>query len=182
MGSRKSSSSASTSSTSQADNRIVAGEGATVLGSGASMSSSMADNSTTTTNTTINASDPGAVQLGKFNAELLGAVAETNTDAVKAIAQLGADGIRQMGASVTDMYGKAGSNTASAWSHTVDASAGLIDRLLTAAEKNTAVAGAVAQSAIGSFQPAENKASDAAVKLGMVAAGGVALMFLMRKS
>ena len=238
MGSKKSSSSSATT-TQQTDSRIVAGEGATVLGQGSSYSaladysisdssqrsftdasqrnystaftdasqrnfidSSQRDYSTAISDasqrnftdassawsdssnrsvTTINAADPGAVQLGQFNAELLGAVSGQQTDAVRALAGFGAEGLRTMGQSVTDLYGRAGSNTAQAWGATLNASEKLLGRVLDASDRTTDAARAVASTAIATYQPAENKAQDTALKLGVIVAAGVALVFLMRK-
>lgn len=131
--------------------------------------------------TNITGSDPGAVRLGELNAQLLGAVAETQTDAVKSLAAFGADGIRAMGASVTDLYSTAGSNTSRAWEHTIDASAGLIDRLLLTSERTTDAARATAAAAINSFEPTANKLGDG-IKYAGIGLAVVAALFLLKKA
>ena len=222
---KKSSSSASDSTTQQQDNRVVAGEGATALGSGAFLSNtsntysdddllyqSFADNSSryayldssdrsqfslsasddrdtygytsdssNRSVTNISGSDPGAVRLGQFNAQLLGAVNEQNTDAVRFISQLGADGIRAMGGSATDLYSRAGSNSLQAWDRTLEASEGILARVLDSSARTTDAAKVIAQSAIGSFQPSENKSADT-FKLAAIAAAALGLVFILRKA
>jgi len=128
--------------------------------------------------TTINATDPGAVRLGELNAEFLGAAAESQTDAVRALAQWGKEGFAQMGESVTDLYARAGSNTAKAWSHTLDSSEKLLGRMLDSAGRTTDAAKVVAQSAIASYQPAEKSQADA-LRLGLLIGGGVLLAVLI---
>lgn len=127
-----------------------------------------------TTNTTINATDPGAVRLGELNAQFLGAAAGAQSDAVKAVAGLGAEAFRDLSATSANTWGA----NERAWSHTVDAASGVIDKLLTNAQGSTDAARAIAGAAISSYQPAESKAGDA-LKWGAIAAaviGGVLLM------
>jgi hypothetical protein len=139
--------------------------------------------------TTINATDPGALRLGELNAEFLGAAAELNaeflgaaaesqSDAVRALAQWGKEGFAQMGESVTDLYALAGSNTAKAWSHTLDSSEKLLGRALDSAGRTTDAAKVVAQSAIASYQPAEKSQADA-LRMGLLIGGGVLLAVLI---
>lgn len=181
MGSKKSSNATVATSTQQQDNRVIAGDGAIALAAGSRYSYADTGDKSVSNVTTINASDPGAVRLGELNAQLLGMVAETNTDAVKSIAAMGADGIRAMGQSVTDLYGRAGSNVAESWGETVDASERLIGKILSTAQQSTDAARVISQSAMSSYQPAENKAQEVSLKLGMIAAAGVAAMVLLRK-
>jgi hypothetical protein len=131
--------------------------------------------------TNVTGADPGAVRLGELNSQLLGAVAETQTDAVKSLAGFGYAGLRDMGESVTNLYSVAGSNASKAWAHTVDASEATIAKLLDGASKNSDSARAIAMSAMSNYQPAENKAQDTALKLGMIAAAGVAAVMFLRK-
>lgn len=133
------------------------------------------------TTTTINTSDPGAVRLGELNAQFLGAAAETQTDAVKALAQFGTTSLRDLGESVSNVYEQAGKNSATAWTATLNKSGELIDKLVTAAGRNTEAAQAVAQSAIGSYQPAENKNADA-LKWAAIAAAVVAGLVIFKKA
>lgn len=139
------------------------------------------DNSNRSTNTTnITTSDPGAVRLGELNSQLLGMVAETQTDAVKAVAQFGANGFRDLGESVTNLYSVAGQNAGKAWSETLNASGELIDKLVSSANRTTDAARSVAQSAVSSYQPTESKNADA-LKWGAIAAAVVGGLYLMRK-
>ena len=54
----------------------------------------------------------GAVKLGQYNAQLLGAVAETQTDAIKAIANFGLATIKSAGGSATNLLELGAQNTA----------------------------------------------------------------------
>lgn len=140
------------------------------------------DNSNRSTNTTnISTSDPGAVRLGELNSQLLGMVAETQTDAVKAVAQFGAKGFSDLGESVTNLYSVAGQNAGKAWSETLSASGELIDKLVTSANRTTDAARSVAQSAVASYQPIESKNAEA-LKWGAIAAAVVGGLYLMRKA
>lgn len=53
-------------------------------------------------------------------AQLFGAVAETQTDAIKTIAGMGKDVIRQAGIDAREMYQQGSQNTAQAWGNTLE--------------------------------------------------------------
>ena len=139
------------------------------------------DSNRSVTNVTNTGTDPGVVRLAELQAQFMGAAAGQQTDAVKTIAAMGADGIRRMGESVTDLYGQAGSNTAQAWSHTLDASQALMAKVLDQAGSTSSAAGRLAEVAISSYQPAENKQADTSLRLGMLAAAAVAALVLVPK-
>lgn len=130
MGGKSKSSSASSSTSTQQDNRIAA-EGSLIAGTGATLTSStdsstrfeVLDSSTknTTTSTTVNNAD--AARIVELNAQLQGALAESQADAVKFVAQLGTDTIKSLGESVTNLYSQAGSNTTRAYGEAIAASA-----------------------------------------------------------
>lgn len=130
MGGKSKSSSASSSTSTQQDNRIAA-EGSLIAGTGATLTSStdsstrfeVRDSSTknTTTSTTVNNAD--AARIVELNAQLQGALAESQADAVKFVAQLGTDTIKSLGESVTNLYSQAGSNTTRAYGEAIAASA-----------------------------------------------------------
>jgi hypothetical protein len=196
--SRRSSTTNTSSTQNFYDQRSVNDAGGGIIGDGNSVDGST--NYLDASITTINATDPGAVRLGELNAEFLGAAAESQTDAVRALAQWGKEGFAQMGESVTDLYALAGSNTARAWSHTLDSSdklfalAGsntakawsqtldssekLLGRMLDSAGRTTDAAKVVAQSAIASYQPAEKSQADA-LRMGLLIGGGVLLAVLI---
>jgi hypothetical protein len=162
--SRRSSTTNTSSTQNFFDQRSVNDAGGGIIGEGNSI--------------TVVAADPGAVRLGELNAEFLGAAAESQSDAVRALAQWGKEGFAQMGESVTDLYALAGSNTAKAWSHTLDSSEKLLGRVLDSAGRTTDAAKVVAQSAIASYQPAEKSQADA-LRLGLLIGGGVLLAVLI---
>lgn len=155
-------------------------------GGGSSSSSS----STTTNNTDARM----AVQDGIGITNSTGNNTSFNsTDAVKAIAQMGADTIAKTGEAVVFLNQSTTAANVTAWDKTVSAGAGLVDKLIDAtteqiksgqrATEQIAEKGfAISQSAISSFQPSENKASDTSLKLGMIAAAAVAATILLRKA
>jgi len=160
----KSSSSASSTTSNLADQRIVAGEGALVAGAGGTLSSS--------SQVTIN--NAGAERMAEFNSQLLGLVAETNTDAVKSLAQFGTDALQQVGESVTDLYARSGANTARAWELTLDASRELI-------KSNTDAARATAAAITSSAEPIDSKMGDAIKWVALALAGLVGGSLLFKK-
>lgn len=192
MGSKKSSSSSSTS-TALTDRRVVAGEGANVLGDGAAMFTSSTsttyrddditvDSSDRSTTTTYNTgTDPGVVKLGEINAQMIGALHESNVDGVQALALMGRDVLANAGEAVTDLYATSGANTARAWELTLDKSADALDRAFLAASESTKMAATLAGSAIASYQPSDNKQADA-MKWAALAGVGVVGLLLLRKA
>ncbi len=124
-------------------------------------------------------------------AKLLEGISRDQTDGIKTIAGFGDDALRRMGESATSLYATAGSNavrsfdlatqrSTDAWTATVEKSTGLIDSLLKGASNTVNAARDISQQAITSFQPAENKAQDTSLKLGMIAAAGVAVLMITR--
>lgn len=157
----KSSSSKSSTSANQQDQRIVAGEGAFVAGPGSAVDQSVSASNSGNTTIYSTGTDAGAVKLAETNTEFLKAAAASQGDAAKFIAQAGAGMVADMGEALTDLYATAGSNNTRAWQSTLDTAGGLIDRMLGAAEQTSAGAREVAQAAIASYQPTENKMGDA---------------------
>lgn len=175
-GKKNTTSTSSTSTTTQMqDNRVVA-DGSTVLQAGAHLVANTDASDRSTSHITVNNAD--AARVAEFNAGLLRDVSANQTDAVKTIAGFGRDSIERMGASVTDLYATAGSNTTRAWEHTLEESRGLLTGLAEAASKNSAAAQSLGQAAIASFQPAENKTADATKYAAMAGAAVVAFMIL----
>lgn len=127
---------------------------------------------------TTNQDNRTAVQDGVGLSASSGNVIEYNsTDAVQAIAQLGAETIASMGEAVVQLNQTSTAANTTAWDTTVRASADLVDKLIDGATKSYAVA----ERAIDSFQPAEIKTSDTSLKLGMIAAAAVAATILLGK-
>lgn len=130
---------------------------------------SNSDASTTTNNTDQrNAVQDGIALSGSSGNN----VSYNSTDAVKAIAQMGADTIARTGEAVVQLNATSTAANVTAWDATVKASAGLVDKLIDASTS-------LGTAAIDKFQPAENKASDTSLKLGMIAAAGVAATILL---
>lgn len=136
-------------------------------GGGGSSSSS----ETKTTNTDARVAVQDGVGLSGSSGNTVNV---NSTDAVKAIAQLGADTIAKTGEAVVQLNQSSMAANVTAWDKTVTAGAGLVDKLIDASTK-------LGTSAIDKFQPAENKASDTSLKLGMIAAAGVAATLLLSR-
>lgn len=103
-------------------------------------------------------------------------VIEVNdTDAVKAIAGMGAETIAKTGEAVVKLNQAGMDANYKAWDRTVQAGTQLVDKLIDASTT-------LGSAAISSFQPAENKANDTSLKLGMIAAAGVAATLLLSKT
>lgn len=101
-----------------------------------------------------------------------------DTDAVKAIAQLGADTIKSTGEAIIQLNSTSTAANVTAWDKTLQTSANLVDKLIESATKSYGVA----EKAIDSFQPSENKTNDTSLKLGMITAAGVAATILLSKT
>lgn len=98
-----------------------------------------------------------------------------STDAVSAIAAMGAETVAKAGEAIVQLGKDTTAANVTAWDTTVKAGAALVDKLI---ERSTGIA----QQAITSYQPAENKAQDTSLKLGMIAAAGVAATILLSKT
>ena len=114
--------------------------------------------------------DGGAVQIAGFNSQLLQAVSANQGDTVRLLAAMGADGISKQAEAATNLFTAGSHDATAAWGHTVDASASLIDKLLSTARGTIAGANGVASLAVSSFQPTANKQADA-FKYAAIAAG-----------
>lgn len=137
-----------------------------LFGGGSKSSSASSDNDTDNRN---------AVQDGLALSGSTGNnVVYNSSDAVKAIAQLGVDGIAKTGAAVVELNQASLDANVTAWDRTVTTGAALVDKLIDASTT-------LGSAAITNFQPAENKASDTSLKLGMIAAAGVAATLLLSK-
>jgi|KBSMisStandDraft_5_1062788.scaffolds.fasta_scaffold458015_1 hypothetical protein len=150
----------STSSTTNlADNRVVLGNDAVQnSGSYAVDSGNSWWSSSSTTNI---GTDGGAVQIAKFNADLLSSVSQDQGDTVRLIAAMGADGVARQAEAATDLFATSSTAASAAWGHTLDASGELIDKLLQTAQGTVAGANAIASQAVASYTPTENKNADA---------------------
>lgn len=113
---------------------------------------------------TYTLSDSGAMAtaqaISATNAEFLGLAAETQGDTLQFIAQMSADQLAATGDSMTEMFTYGADQNRQAWESTLAASQGLIGQMLGQAAATTASAKEIAQSAISSFMPTDNKNSD----------------------
>lgn len=97
-----------------------------------------------------------------------------SSDAVIAIADAGADVIKSSGGAVVDLFKNAGQQNADTWNLTLTEGAKLVDRLIDKVGDGFALS----EKVVSSFQPNENKNTDA-IKTAAIAAGviGVAMIF-----
>jgi len=121
------------------------------------------------------------VQIAQYNAGLMKDISANQTDGTKVLANMGADVLARLGDSVTNVWNTSGANMTTAWEHQMAQSSDVIEKMLTAAGNTTDAARTIAATAMSTYQPAENKAQDTALKLGMIAAAGVAIVMLTRK-
>lgn len=141
-------------------------------GGGGGQTSSRNDTATNNTDQRVAVQD-GIGLSGSSN----NVVEYNSTDAVKAIAQLGADTIKATGEAVVQLNQTSTAANVTTWDKTLTTSAALVDKLIDSASASYGIA----EKAIDRYQPAENKAQDTSLKLGMIAAAGVAAVVLLGK-
>lgn len=131
------------------------------------------DSTSQSSSDTMNQDQRVAVQDGIGLSGSSGNVINMNSsDAVKAIAQLGTDAIAKSGEAIVQLNQSSQAANAAAWDATLTKGAALVDKLI---DSSTSLGTA----AIDKFQPAENKAQDTSLKLGMIAAAVVAANILL---
>lgn len=133
-----------------------------------------ANRSSTTTNYTTNGTDPGVARIAELNDQLLATLGDQQGDAMKVIAGLGAQGIKTMGESATNLFGQAEQNSAQVWTNTLSASQDALDKMFTAAGNVLGAGTQLATGAMQTYQPADAKASDNQVKIALL--GGLAVI------
>lgn len=127
------------------------------------------------TTTTNNLDERMAVQDGiGVNGEG-NIISYNSTDAVKAVAAMGADVIKSTGGAVVELYKDAGQTNADAWKTTMDSSAKLVDKLI----DQVGAGFSLSEKAIAKFEPTENKNADIG-KYAMVAAAVVAASVIFK--
>ena len=146
------------------------GLGARLMGGGGGGGGSSSNTTTQNEDNRVAVQDGVGVTSSNSNV-----VHYNSTDAVNAIAQLGADTIAKTGEAIVNLGKSTSEANATAWDATVKAGATLVDKLI---ERSTGLA----ERAIDSYQPPENKANDTSLKLGMIAAAGVAATILLSKT
>ncbi len=135
---------------------------------GGRSSSASSNTTTTTTSDNRNVTESGVAISGSS-----GSINVNSPDAVKAVAQLGTDTIKTIGGAVVDLNQASIDANLSAWDKTVTAGAALVDKLI---DKSTSVA----DKAIASYQPNENRREETLQTLGIAAAAAVAAYVLLK--
>ena len=128
--------------------------------------------------TTTNIDERMAVQDGVgVNGDGNSTVYQVNSsDAVVAMANMGADIIKSSGGAVVDLYKNAGEQNSDAWNTTITQGAKLIDKLIDkAADENS-----LASKVVDSFMPNENKNAEN-IKYAAIAAGVIGVAALWGK-
>jgi len=168
----KSSNSSSSNQTNQYDQRSIRSDD--------SHNDSHNTSNSFTSNSTTNVTNADAAAINKQNTDFLQAVGESQSDAQKAIAQLLAQGFDHIGGAFTDVSKTASNNQAAAWTHTIDAADELLGKVVDATNKSNDASRLVAQAAIASYQPSDNKLGDA-FKYAAIAAAAVAALAVFSK-
>ncbi len=158
-----SSKSSSTTNTTVQDQRQVGGDGAVNAGMGSSV--------------VIHGMDS---DLAMINAQLLGAMAESQTDAVKLMTSMGTDVINKAGGAATEIYKLSGANSTQAWEHTLDKAGDLMGSIMVNAGKQTDAARVLSEQAIMAAAPQQG-ANETLVKLAMWGAAGFAAFALLKR-
>ncbi|MFT3665576.1 hypothetical protein [Piscinibacter sp.] len=142
-----------------------------------STSSYVSDSSNrSTTNTTITGFDPGVARIVELQSQLAGAVTESGSDTLRAVAGLGMGAFNDLTGSLSNLS----ATNERAWSHTVDSAEKVITGLLAGAKDSTDAAKSLAASAIASYQPSENKSADTFKWIGVALAVALGLGFVLK--
>lgn len=99
-----------------------------------------------------------------------------SSDAVVAMANMGADVIKSSGGAVVDLYKNAGAQSADTWNTTIMQGARLVDKLIDKAAAENSLASKV----VDSFTPNENKNAEN-IKYAAIAAGVIGVAALWGK-
>lgn len=111
------------------------------------------------------------------DAEVLNTLAQTMPDAVRAISQMGATVLRDMGGAVVDLNADSLAQNRQAWDMTTQRGAQMVDSVI----DSMAQGFGLASKAIDKFQPTDNANADIG-KYAMLAAAAVAAAVLLGKS
>jgi hypothetical protein len=150
--------------------------GGRVYGGGGGGSSSTTGATTETTNVDQRmAIQDGVGVNGDGNSTIYSV---NSSDAVVAIANAGADVIKQSGGAVVDIYKNAGQQNSDAWNKTITTGAALVDKLIDKVGDGFDLS----KQAISSFTPVENKNTDAIKWVAIAAAVAFAATKMGKKS
>jgi hypothetical protein len=128
---------------------------------------------TTQSTTTSTADNRNVTESGVAISGSSGNINVNSPDAVKAVAQMGTDVIRDIGGSVVELNQASIDANLSAWDKTITAGAALVDKLI---DKSAGIA----TDAISSYQPSENKREDTYQTLVIAAAAAVAAYVIFK--
>jgi hypothetical protein len=113
--------------------------------------------------------DSGSTQVAEYNAQLLQALGESQ-----------ADSFRTLVGGANSLYERGGQNNLKAWETTLDVSGQLFGKAIDLAAGAANNSRAVAEAAIGSFQPTDNKGADS-LKWALMAGVAVLALAFFRK-
>lgn len=150
--------------------RCQGGLNGVLMGGGGSSSTTGATTNTTNTDKRVGVQD-GVGVTGDSNT-----VSYNDPDAVKAIASAGADVIKSSGGAVVELAKLQSAANTDTWNKTITTGAALVDRLIQQVGDGFTLSSKV----VDSFQPAENKNTDA-IKWAAIAAGVVGVAALWGK-
>lgn len=131
------------------------------------------DSSSASTSTTTNTDNRNVTESGTAISGSSGTFSINSSDAVKAIAAMGADTINRAGAAVVELNKASLDANVSTWDKTVTAGAALVDRIIDA---NMATTNAVVER----FQPQESRREETLQTAAIAAAVGLAAVYLLK--
>ncbi len=135
---------------------------------GGSSKTQSANTTNTTTSDNRNVTESGVAISGSS-----GSFSVNSADAVKAVAQMGTDTIKELGGSVVELNQASLDANLSAWDKTVTAGAALVDKLI---DKSSGIA----SQAIENYQPNENRREETYQTIAIAAAAAVAAYVLLK--
>lgn len=144
--------------------------GGLVCGGGGGGGKSTSSSDTTSTNTDQRVAVQDGVGLSGSSGN---SIVYNSSDAVKAIASMGAETIARTGAAVVELNQSSIDANVTAWDKTVTAGAALVDKLIDASTT-------LGSKAIDNYQPGENKERDTISNLGIAAAVAAAAVYLLK--
>lgn len=145
--------------------------GGYLCGEGGQGGKSESDSSTTSTNTDQRVAVQDGLGLSGSDSNVIN---YNSSDAVKAVAQLGAETIARSGEAIVQLNRDSSAANLTAWDKTVSTSAALVDKLI---DRSSGIATA----AITNYQPTQNKAEDSTQKIALYAAAAVAASIIIAR-
>lgn len=131
------------------------------------------DSSSASSSSTTNTDNRNVTESGTAISGSSGTFSINSSDAVKAIAAMGADTINKAGAAVVELNKASLDANVSTWDKTVTAGAALVDRIIDANMQTT-------NAVVERFQPQESRREETLQTAAIAAAVGLAAVYLLK--